>query len=767
MGKQRLVLIGNGMAGVRTAEEILQHGGNQFEIVIIGSEPHLSYNRILLSSVLQGETDWNDVMTKSRSWYEENGITLYTGETAVAIHTVKQTVATDQNREIAYDKLIIATGSSPFILPVHGADKEGVYGFRTIDDCRALIKASKRFEKAAVIGGGILGLEAARGLANLGMKVDVIHHSSCVMQNQLDPPASAMLQKELERQGIHFLLEKDTEAILGTSRAEGVRFKDGTKISADLIVMAAGVRPNIELAKASGIATNRAIIVSDYMETNVPNVYAVGECAEHNGTVYGLVKPLYEQGKVLAKHICGLECVGYQGSVQSAALKMSGIDVFSAGKITEDDSTTAIKLFDEAAGVYKKAVFQEDKMAGVILYGDTSGSRRLLESIIKQRDITVVKKELFQSEEDSSVASMALGETICQCNAVSKGAIMEAIQTHGLKTAEEVKGCTNASGSCGGCRPLVEELLLHTAEQDDYVSAAEQPMCACTSFTEDEVVNEIQIRNLSSVHEVISALGWKNSSGCRICLPAIHYYLKMIRPDIIYKERDEETNIMIPQMYGGRTNAEELKRIAEVIEKYQIQEVYMTHHQRLKLAGIKPEYIERVKEELGMPHCPPPQHGIAAVKTCTCGLRGEPQIQTLAADLEKAAESLLIPAKVSIGVSGCLDDCVYASVHDIGLLKVNGGWEIYAGGQGGQHASPGELLSVADSAEEAGEFMKGLLQYYRETANYLEKVGHWIERAGIIHIREVLFDNGLRGQLIERLEKEKRLAQQETIKGLM
>ncbi|OMI27223.1 nitrite reductase large subunit [Bacillus haynesii] len=763
MGKQRLVLIGNGMAGVRTAEEILQHGGDRFEIVIIGSELHLSYNRILLSSVLQGETDWNDVMTKSRSWYEENGITLYIGETAVAIDTVKQTVSTDQNREIAYDKLIIATGSSPFILPVHGADKEGVYGFRTIDDCRAFIKASKRFEKAAVIGGGILGLEAARGLANLGMKVDVIHHSSWIMQNQLDPPASAMLQKELERQGIDFHLDKDTEAISGRSRAEGVRFKDGTKISADLIVMAAGVRPNIELAKASGIATNRAIIVSDYMETNVPNVYAVGECAEHNGTVYGLVKPLYEQGKVLAKHICGLECAGYQGSVQSAALKMSGIDVFSAGKITEDDSTTAIKLLDEAAGVYKKAVFQGDKMAGVILYGDTSGSQRLLESMIKQRDITVVKKELFQSEEDSSVASMALGETICQCNAVSKGVIMEAIQMHGLKTAEEVKHCTNASGSCGGCRPMVEELLRHTAEQVDHVSAAKQPMCACTSFTEDEVVNEIQIRNLSSVHDIISALGWKNNSGCQICVPAIHYYLKMIRPDITYEEHEEETDVIIPQMYGGRTNAKELKRIAGVIEKYQIQEVYMTHHQRLKLAGIKPDLIGRVKEELGMPYCPQQQR-IAAIKTCPCG---SPHIQSLAADLEKAAESLLIPAKVSIGVSGCLDDCVYASVHDIGLLKVNGGWEIYAGGQGGQHASPGELLSVADSAEEAGEFMKGLLQYYRETANYLEKVGHWIERAGIIHIREVLFDNGLRGQLIERLEKEKRLAQQETIKGLM
>ncbi|WP_077735708.1 nitrite reductase large subunit NirB [Bacillus sonorensis] len=771
MGKQRLVLIGNGMAGVRAIEEILKLESG-FEIVIIGSEPHLNYNRILLSSVLQGEARMEDIFLNTHSWYEENGITLYTGETAVMINTENRTVATDQNRQIAYDKLIVATGSSPFILPVPGADKEGVYGFRTIEDCRAFIDASRRYQKAAVIGGGILGLEAASGLANLGMDVEVIHHSSYIMQHQLDRPASTMLQNDLERQGIHFLLEKDTEEILGAERAEGVRFKDGTETRADLIVMAAGVRPNVALAKTSGISVNKAIIVNDYMQTNVPNIYAVGECAEHNGTVYGLINPLYEQGRVLAKHICGLACGGYQGSVQSTALKISNIAAFSAGKIKEDETTTAIKLIDESAGIYKKAVFQADKMAGVILYGDTSGKEKLLESIVKQRDISVIKKALFEAgDEKSSVASMPPGETICQCNAVTKGTIIEAVRVRGLKTADDVKRCTKASGSCGGCKPLIEELLAVAADQQFLEQTLKQAMCSCTSLTEDEVVNEIQMKHLSSVQDVITALGWKKSSGCSVCVPAIDYYLRMIRPEVNEgllaeaQEQEDGTCSLVPQMYGGLTSADELKRLAGVMEKYQIPKVFITHDQRLRLSGIRQEDLQSIKEELHLPVVPQEKQTIAAVKACTCGHME--MVHKAAADLEKTAGSLLIPAKVSIGISACRDDCIRAAVQDIGILKANMGWEIYAGGQRGPNAAAGELIFVTDQLEEAGDFIKGFLQYYRETANYLEDIGRWIERAGIIHIREVLFDNGLRRQLIERLEGEKRLLKQEMIKGLI
>lgn len=764
MGKRRLILIGNGMAGVRTIEEIVKHAGDAYQIAVIGREPHPNYNRMLLSSVLQGDASLKDITLNSRTWYEEHGIALYTGETAVKIDTDRRTVSTDKNREIAYDKLIIATGSSPFILPVPGADKEGVYGFRTIEDCRAFIDAAGRYRKAAVIGGGILGLEAAKGLVNLGMEVSVIHHSSYIMQNQLDRTASAMLQHDLERQGIHFLLEKDTEAVLGTSRATGLRFKDGTEVEADLIVMAAGVRPNIGLAKASGLAANRAIIVNGYMETNVPDVYAVGECAEHNGVVYGLIKPLYEQGQVLARHICGLECEPYRGAVQSATLKIAGIDLFSAGKIKDDDTTTAIRLIDESAGIYKKAVFQADQMAGVILYGDTKNKQKLLESIVKQRDITVVKKTFFQSGGESTVSSMLLDETICQCHAVSKGAIIEAVKLHDLKTAEDVKRCTKASGSCGGCRPLIEELLIHAAEHEYEKPAGAQAMCSCTSLTEDEVVEQIQMRQLSSVQDVISQLGWKTGSGCSVCAPAIHYYLRMIRPGVTAAEpllHEDGGCTIVPQTYGGLIKADELRRIADAIEKYGIPHAVLTPGQRLKIPGIG----QSVKENLQMPICAVHKHTVGPIKTCAC--TNLDCVQAIAVELEKETETLIMPARTSIAISACTDDCVYCTVHDIGVLKAGRGWELYAGGRGGQNARAGELFSVAETLKKAGEYIKGFLQYYRETANYLEGVGQWINRAGIIHIREVLFDNDLRGQLLERLEKEQRLLVKETIKGLM
>lgn len=294
-------------------------------------------------------------MLNSSEWYAKQGITLYTGETVVQINTDLQQVITDQKRSLSYDKLILATGSSPHILPIPGTDKEGVYGFRTIEDCQAFISMAERYQKAAVIGAGLLGLEAAVGLLHLGMDVSVIHHSPSIMQKQLDQTASRLLQSELERKGLTFLLEKDTASITGGSRADGIRFRDGTSIKADLIVMAAGVRPNIQLAASAGIAANRGFIVNQFMQTSKPNVYAVGECAEHNGMVYGLVAPLYEQGKVLAQHICGAPCEGYRGSAQSAALKIAGIDVWSAGKVHEYAGTTSIKLHDEHAGCYKKS----------------------------------------------------------------------------------------------------------------------------------------------------------------------------------------------------------------------------------------------------------------------------------------------------------------------------------------------------------------------------------------------------------------------------
>ncbi|QAV82890.1 assimilatory nitrate reductase electron transfer subunit NasB [Bacillus subtilis] len=763
MKKQRLVLAGNGMAGIRCIEEVLKLNRHMFEIVIFGSEPHPNYNRILLSSVLQGEASLDDITLNSKDWYDKHGITLYTGETVIQIDTDQQQVITDRKRTLSYDKLIVATGSSPHILPIPGADKKGVYGFRTIEDCQALMRMAQHFQKAAVIGAGLLGLEATVGLQHLGMDVSVIHHSAGIMQKQLDQTAARLLQTELEQKGLTFLLEKDTVSISGTTKADRIHFKDGSSLKADLIVMAAGVKPNIELAVSAGIKVNRGIIVNDFMQTSEPNIYAVGECAEHNGTVYGLVAPLYEQGKVLASHICGVPCEEYQGSAPSAALKIAGIDVWSAGKIQEDERTTSIKIYDEQAGVYKKALFVDDKLAGVILFGDTRDKQRLLDSLLKQRDISIVKKQIIEPETSSTLfESMPSSETICQCNTVTKGAIEDAVNTKSLTTVEEVKHCTKASGSCGGCKPLVEDLLRYMTNSEYTKPAGTLSFCGCTDFTEDDIIAELQRRPFTNPAEVMNQLDWKTKKGCSTCVPAIQYYLEMLYPGFVQPEpATEETCILIPQMYGGRTNADQLRTIANIIEAYSISDVSITHGQRLKLSGIKPADLPNMKKDLKMPvYTNEHRHTLQTIKACTCGQNRS--IQQLAAQIERQLETLPLPAPISISLS-CETDCTDAALQDVGAIRTQAGWDIHIGGVRGTHARSGALFCVTENEDSTAGMIKGLIQYYRETAHYLEAVHQWIDRLGIVHIREVLFEEDLRAQLLESLQTDLSLIQNPTV----
>jgi nitrite reductase (NADH) large subunit len=500
MAKQKLALIGNGMAGVRCIEEILKIQPERFEVTVFGSEPHPNYDRIQLSNVLQGATTIDDITINDWNWYKENNITLFSGETVTNIDTAKQIIYSDTNRAVEYDQLILATGSIPFILPIKGADKKGVTAFRNIEDCEKMIEYSKSYKKAAVIGGGLLGLEAARGLLNLGMQVDVIHLSEYLMDKQLDPTAGKMLQRELESQGMNFYLGKQTQEVLGEFDVKGLRFSDGEEISADLVVMAVGIKPNVQLANDCGIPVNRGIIVDDYMKTGIPNIYSVGECAEHREMVYGLVAPLYEQGKVLAKKICGLEGKAYEGSVLSTKLKVSGVDVFSAGEIFEDEQAKSIKEFNEWNGTYKKVMIRNGKISGAVLFGDTKESNNLLSMINKNADVSEYLKVGTSGDPSSLVTSMSHEEIVCGCNGVTKGDIVTAIESKGLTSIEEVKGCTNASRSCGGCKPLVSDILELTLGADFSESNQKETICTCTTLSRDEVVAEIQVMDARSVN---------------------------------------------------------------------------------------------------------------------------------------------------------------------------------------------------------------------------------------------------------------------------
>ncbi|MEH7306664.1 nitrite reductase large subunit NirB [Neobacillus drentensis] len=773
MDKKKLVLVGNGMAGVKTIEEIIKLSKETFEITIFGSEPHPNYNRILLSKVLQGDTEVKDITLNDWDWYTENNIQLYTNETVIKVDSMRKVVVTDLGRMEPYDELILATGSVPFILPIPGADKNGVTAFRDIKDTEVMLETSKKYKKAAVIGGGLLGLEAARGLLNLGMEVSVIHLAPYLMERQLDPQAGKMLQNELEKQGMTFLLEKQTQEIFGDDRVEGLRFSDGTILEADLVVMAVGIKPKIELAKESGISVNRGIVVNDYMQTSVPDIYSVGECAEHNGTVYGLVAPLFEQGKIVAKHISGVETNGYQGSVLSTQLKVSGVEVFSAGDFMEGDGKEAIKVFDGNDSIYKKIVIQDNTIVGAVLFGDSSDGSRLFSMIQKQADVSsTTKVSLLQplNEDFSSsvVASMSEEEIICGCNGVSKGAIIEAIQNQGCSSIDEIKACTSASRSCGGCKPLVAEVLQHTLGSVFDATIQKEAICSCTKLSRDEVVDEIKTKGLTHIKEVMHVLGWNTEEGCSKCRPALNYYLGMVHP-IDYQDEKESrfvnermhaniqkdgTYSVVPRMYGGVTNSQDLRRIADVVDKYEIPLVKLTGGQRIDLLGVKKEDLPKIWTDLDMPSGFAYGKSLRTVKTCVgeqfCRF-GTQDSMGLGIDLEKKFEGLQTPHKVKMAVSACPRSCAESGFKDIGFVGIDGGWELYVGGNGGTHVRGGDLLYKVKTSEEAMEITGAYLQYYRETANYLERTSAWIERVGIAHVRSVLDDKEKRQQLNKRM----------------
>ncbi|MEW9699716.1 nitrite reductase large subunit NirB [Paenibacillus sp. SI8] len=773
--KKKIVLVGNGMAGVSCMEQLLKLAPNLYEITIFGSEPHPNYNRILLSSVLAGDADMKDIVINDWSWYEENHITLHTGHTVNRIDTERKIVSTDKGISVPYDELILATGSLPFMLPLPGADKEGVIAFRDIKDCEAMIETAKKYKKAVVIGGGLLGLEAARGLLNLNMEVSVVHINEYLMNLQLDRTASQLLQQELERQGMNFLLKKNSESILGKKRVTGLRFTDGTEVEADLIVMAVGIRPNIALAKSSNIEINRGIVVNDFLETNIPNIYSVGECAEHRGVAYGLVAPLYEQGAVLAKRLAGVETAGYQGSVVSTKLKVSGVDVFSAGEYADKPGTRAVRVQDDFEGIYKKVVIRDGKVIGAVLFGDISDGSRLFAMIRNGEDVTGKEKTVLLGEGGKTksgadlVAAMSDDEIVCGCNGVSKGAIVQAIQEKGCSSVGDIKACTKASASCGGCKPLVADVLTYVLGADG-VKTVKEGICGCTTLGRDEVVEAIRTMRLTTSKEVMNVLEWSNTEGCSKCRPALNYYLGMVWPEEHEDERESRfvnernhaniqkdgTYSVVPRMYGGVTTPKDLKKIAEIAEKYEVPLVKMTGGQRIDLLGVKKEDLPGMWADLDMPSGYAYGKTLRTVKTCvgsTFCRFGTQDAMSMGIQLEKKYERLGTPAKVKMAVSGCPRNCAEATIKDFGVVAIDGGWELHVGGNGGTKLRGTDLLCKVKTEEEVMEWSGAYLQYYRETGKYNERTAEWVERIGLDTIKEVLATKEERDALVERIEK--------------
>jgi nitrite reductase (NADH) large subunit len=393
--KPSLVVIGNGMAGMRTVEELLKLAPDMYRITVFGAEPHGNYNRILLSPVLAGEKTVDDIMLHTREWYAAHGITLHAGDPVVRIDRKRRTVEASSGLSVAYDRLLIATGSRPFIVPVPGHALPGVIGFRDLHDVDAMLAAARRGGRAVVIGGGLLGLEAANGLLRQGMEVTVVHLTASLMNQQLDPPAAELLRASLERRGLRILLNRQTAAIEGQERVEAVRFDDGQRLPADLVVMAAGVRPNVELAKAAGLHLERAIVVDDTLQTYDPRVYAVGECVQHRRSTFGLVAPIWDQARVCAAHLAGSGHRRYVQQATATKLKVTGVDLYSAGDIVGGEGSEDLVLRDRHGGVYKRLVVAGKRLTGAVLYGDVTDGPWYFDLIQKRTDISAMRDQLL------------------------------------------------------------------------------------------------------------------------------------------------------------------------------------------------------------------------------------------------------------------------------------------------------------------------------------------------------------------------------------
>ena len=670
-----------------------------------------------------------------------------------------------------YDRLLVATGSTPFMIPVPGADKQGVIGFRDIKDVDTMLEYAANHSRAVVIGGGLLGLEAANGLRTRGMEVTVVHLLDSLMERQLDKPAAALLKATLEERGLNFLMQAQTAEILGEGHVTGVRFADGSEVAADLVVMAVGIRPNVTLAKDAGIHCERGIVVNDTMQTFDPKIYAVGECVQHRGECYGLVAPLFEQARVAANHLAQIGIGRYEGSVTSTKLKVTGVDLFSAGEFNESGGDETLVLQDPAQGVYKKLVIRDNRIRGAVLYGDTMDGTWYFTLLREETDISAFRGTILFGQHDigdaghgdasASVMALPAGAEICGCNGVCKGDIVDAIGKKGLFTLEEVRAHTKASSSCGSCTGLVEAILAGTVGEGYDKAPSKKGMCGCTEHSHDDVIAAIRHSGLKSMQAVRDALDWKNPDGCAACRPALNYYLLAHWPGEYQDDaqsrfinerahgniQKDGTYSVVPRMFGGLCTADELRAIADVADKYRVPEMKVTGGQRIDMFGVKKEDLPAMWKDLsdaGFVSGHAYGKALRTVKTCAgkkwCRF-GTQDSTGLGVQLEKMTWGSWMPHKFKLAVSGCPRNCAEATIKDFGVVCVDSGYELHIGGNGGIKVRVTDVLCKVDTEEEVLEYCAAFIQLYREEGHYLERTAPWVERVGLNHIKQKVVDD--------------------------
>ncbi|WP_412551168.1 nitrite reductase large subunit NirB [Shimia sp. MIT910701] len=775
---QKLIIIGAGMAAGRALEHLFEANPDAYDVTLFNAEPRGTYNRIMLSPVLSGDKAFDEIVTHTAEWYEENGVTTRFGEKVVNIDRVAQTVTSDNGEVLAYDKLIIATGSNPFIIPLPGHDLDGVIAYRDLEDTNAMISLGEvPNAKAVVIGGGLLGLEAAAGLALRGVDVTVVHIMGHLMERQLDEAAGYLLRKALVDKGITVKCSANSKEILGENgKVKALLLDDGTELPCDLLVMAVGIRPSVALAADAGLATGRGIHVDDQMVTSDENILSLGECVEHNGDIFGLVAPIYDQAKVIAKTLAG-EAAAFVNKEVATKLKVTGCDLFSAGDFAEAEGREDIVYRDPARGVYKRLVIEDNRIVGAVMYGDTADGNWFFGLIKDREDISEMRDTLifgpaFQGgsplDPMAAVAALPDDTEICGCNGISKAQIVAAIND-GAHTLDDVKAISKAGSSCGSCLGLVGDLLGVTLG-DGFKMPEKEVVCKCTDLSHDDVRKLIVAKELKSIPQAMQELDWKTTCGCHVCRPALNYYMvaawpgtydddgksRFINERVHANIQKDGTYSVVPRMLGGITTPDELRAIADAADKFDVPTVKVTGGQRIDLLGVKKEDLPAIWYDLGKAGMMSGQayaKGLRTVKTCVgsehCRF-GTQDSTGLGIKIEDAMWGAWSPHKFKLAVSGCPRNCAEATCKDLGIICVDSGYQILVGGAAGLDLRETDLLVQVETEEEAIEVSCAFYQLYREGAQYLHRPYKWIAKVGLDWVKE---------QVVDDLENRKALAE--------
>jgi len=785
-GLAKLIVVGNGMAGARALEEILGRGGGDlFDITVFGDEPYGNYNRILLSNVLAGIEDTSEIYLNPIDWYAENSIDLRSGVRVVRIDRFARLVQASDGTSMHYDRLVIATGSRSFFPPMEGmwADNKtltsGVFGFRSLDDCAAMLEYAQGRSSAAVIGGGLLGLEAARGLQNHGLQVQVVHAPPTLMNAQLDDAAGAILRRSVEKLGITVHTNARTKAVVVPNRTvTGLEFADGVVIDCEMLVVSAGIRPNVGLAQRAGLTVERAIVVDDHMRSiDDDHVYVVGECAQHRGQVYGLVAPLWEQAAVLADHLTGKDIRSvYQGSRMATKLKVAGVDVASMGlKAPEHPDDEFVQFSEPKHGIYKTIIVRDGKLVGATLLGDTSKVAFLVQAFDRGLPLPEERMSLMFDlggpPIEVGTAELADEAQVCNCNGVTRGDLVACVR-NGEKTVTGVMGKTRAGKGCGSCKSLVAQIVEWAADGAVEVDPSANWYVPGIPFDKPELMSKIRELQLHSVSSVFAALApeGKEDANSKMGLASL---LQMMWADEYVDERDarfindrvhaniqrDGTFSVVPQMKGGVTSVEQLRTIADVAEKYDVPMIKLTGGQRIDLLGLRKEDLPAVWVDLGMPSGYAYGKSFRTVKTCVgqdfCRF-GLGDSTSLGIRIEERFRGIAGPGKMKLAVAGCPRNCSEALCKDLGVVAVEGGrWEMYVGGAAGAHIRKGDLLATVDDPDLVVTLTGRFLQYYRESANWLERTYAWVPRLGIEKIRGVVVEDseGIGSRLDAEMQK--------------